>query len=333
MEKRMLHIMKNDSIYSQGTSSVSPLKGSNSSLSGIALYEEPVLCIFEISVVIVSLAIVSTSSLVIHHIVKVKEKKSRTDFIFIILSASDIMVGLITVPINGIYWYFIVKERTLPSLLSSVFNFFRDFPYYFSYLITAVIAVDRLLVIALDQKYKEIIKRKVLKEVIIALFLFTITYSAVCVYFMKLDNPRKDILKWLGFGYYIMGLSSGSIIILAYFYILYFVWKSSNLTKSGNHFDRKCKKQRLARTIMYLLISQWVCMFPYSIFWMAVSWMKVSFIKLANIEPWLSLLRNCQCFCNAIILINSIKKEKQISKQVETRMVLIKHSSIINNQS
>ena len=53
MEKRMLHIMKNDSIYSQGTSSVSPLKGSNSSLSGIALYEEPVLCIFEISVVIV----------------------------------------------------------------------------------------------------------------------------------------------------------------------------------------------------------------------------------------------------------------------------------------
>ena len=329
MEKRMLHSMKNDSIYSQGTSSVSPVKGSNSSLSDIALYQEPVLCIFEISVVIVSLAIISTSSLVIHHIVKVKEKKSRTDFIFIILSASDIMVGLITVPINGIYWYFTVKEPTLPSLLSSAFIFFGDFPYYFSYLVTAVIAVDRLLVIALDQKYKEIIKRKVLKKVITALFLFTITYSTVCTYFVKLDSHNKDILKWLGFGYYIMGLSSASIIILAYFYILYFVWKSSNLTKSGKHYDRKCNRQRLARTIMYILISQLACMFPYSIFWM----IEVSFIKLANIGPWLCLLRNCQCFCNAIILIHSIKKEKQSSKQVESRMVLIKHSSIINVQS
>ena len=82
MEKRMLHIMKNDSIYSQGTSSVSPLKGSNSSLSGIALYEEPVLCIFEISVVIVSLAIISTSSLVIHHVVKIKEKKIKSRLYF-----------------------------------------------------------------------------------------------------------------------------------------------------------------------------------------------------------------------------------------------------------
>ena len=325
----MLHTMKNNSSYSQGTSSVPPVKRSNCSFCDFALYQEPVLYIFEVFVVIVSLAIVSTSSLVIYHIEKVKEKKSRTDFIFIILSGSDIMVGLITVPINGIYWYFMVKEPALPSLLSSAFTFFRDFPYYFSYLITAVIAVDRLLVIVLDKKYKEIIKRNVLKEVITALFLFTITYSAVCAYFMKLDNQNEAILNWLALGYYIMGLSSATIIILAYFCILHFVWKSANLTKSGNQYDRKCKRRRLARTIMYILISQWVCMFPYSIFWMT----EVSFIERANIGPWICLLRNCQCFCNAIILLYSVKKEKQISKQVETRMVLIKNSSIIEAQS
>lgn len=329
MEKRMLRTMRNDSSYSQNTSPVPSMKAPSCSLSDIALCQEPVLYIFEIFVVTVSLAIVSTSSLVIHHIVKVKEKKSRADFIFIILCGSDIMVGLVTVPVNGIYWYFVVKEPAVPSFLSSAFTFFGDFPYYFSYLITVVIAVDRLFVIAMDQKYKEIIKPKILKVVITALFLFTITYSAACAYFMKLDNQNNDILKWLGFGYYIMGLSSASIIILSYFCILHFVWKSSNLTKLDNHYERKCNKQRLARTIMYIIMSQWVCIFPYSIFWM----INVSLTEYVNIGPWLSLLRNCQCFCNAIILIHSVKKERQISKQVETRMVLVKHSSITEPQS
>ena len=74
--------MKNDSSYSQGTSSVPPVKRSNCSLCDIALYQEPVLYIFEVFVVIVSLAIVSTSSLVIHHIEKVKEKKNHKQTLF-----------------------------------------------------------------------------------------------------------------------------------------------------------------------------------------------------------------------------------------------------------
>ena len=192
-----------------------------SSPENFIFQELAVLVIYEIFVVIISIAIVSTSSLVIHHITKVQDKKSRSDFIFVILSGSDIIVGLVTVPLNGVYWYFL-KENDVSDFLSTAYAFFGDFPYYFSCLITVVIAVDRLFVITIDQKYKNLIKPRILKGIIIAMFGLIVTYSSVCIYFMLPENQNSTTLKSLSFCFYILGLASAGIIILAHLYILYF---------------------------------------------------------------------------------------------------------------
>lgn len=293
-----------------------------SSPENFIFQELAVLVIYEIFVVIISIAIVSTSSLVIHHITKVQDKKSRSDFIFVILSGSDIIVGLVTVPLNGVYWYFL-KENDVSDFLSTAYVFFGDFPYYFSCLITVVIAVDRLFVITIDQKYKNLIKPRILKGIIIAMFGLIVTYSSVCIYFMLPENQNSTTLKSLSFCFYILGLASAGIIILAHLYILYFVWKGSNVKKLSKHCGSKFNGKRLTMTIMYLSFTQCVCIIPYCTLWLIQTFDKVEICHMATTAPWIVLLRNCQGFCNAIILLRN-QKQRRISKKSEIELIVIK---------
>ena len=295
----------------------------NNSSQENSIFQEPaVLVIYEIFVVIISIAIVSTSSLVIHHITKVQGKKSRSDFIFVILSGSDIMVGLITVPLSGVYWYFL-KENDVSNFLSKTYTFFGDFPYYFSCLITVVIAVDRLFVITMHQKYKNLINPRILKGIIIAMFVLIVIHSSVCVYFMLPENQSYATLKSLSISFYILGLASAGIIILAHLYILYFFWEGSNVKKLSKHCGSRYNGKRLTITIMYLSLSQCVCIIPYCILWLVQTFDKVEFRHMANIAPWIILLRNCQCFCNAIILLRN-QKQRTSSKKEEVELIVIK---------
>ena len=288
------------------------------------MFQTPVFILFETLVVILSIAIVSGSSLVIHHIAKIQCKRYRPDFIFIILSVSDIIVGLIDVPICGIYWWVIIKiKRTIP-IVNNMRTFFGDFPYYFSCLITVLIAVDRLLVIIFNQKYKNLIKPKILKSVVITLFLLTVTYSSLCVYFMKPSNQNRKILELLSRGYYILGLTSVAVIIIAYLCMLHIYWKNTSLKGLGKRSTKKHTGKRLTKTIIYICISQFVCILPYSIFWLTTATFKLQI----NAAPWIHLLRNCQCLFNAIILLCNLKKRRILKhSQADINLIISKSTS------
>ena len=314
--------MKNNS-SSQGPLSAShmPCQGSQ---KNCIFQELAALVMYEIFIVIISIAIVSTSSLVIHHITKIQsKKKSRSDFIFVILSGSDIMVGLVTVPLNGVYWYF-VNKKDVSNFLSKAYTFFGDFPYYFSCLITVVIAVDRLFFITIHQKYKNLIKPRKLKGIIIAMFVLIVIYGSVCIYFMLPENQNDTTLQSLSFSFYILGLASAGIIILAHLCILYFFWEGSNVKKLSKHCGSKYNGKRLTMTVMYLSFSQCVCIIPYCTLWLLQTFGKVELHHMANAAPWIILLRNCQCFCNAIILLLN-QKQQRISKKSEIELILIKN--------
>ena len=131
-------------------------------------------------IVIISLVIISTSSLVIYRITKghknSKQDKNRSAFGFISLSVCDITVGLFSLPLLGISFFDITKGA---PIMSSVFWFFINIPFMYSSLITAVIAVDRMLLIRLAQKYENIVTLKTLKVIIIIVLLCCLTLGFV----------------------------------------------------------------------------------------------------------------------------------------------------------
>lgn len=68
---------------------------------------------------------------------------------FIILSIADIAVTTLSMPASGIYgpfWDTLIENYFNTSKLLFIgAAFFYDFPYIFSYIVTTIIAIDRLL--------------------------------------------------------------------------------------------------------------------------------------------------------------------------------------------
>ena len=113
----------------------------NDYLEGVLMEQISAFVIFEIFIVLISLLTVSSSSLVIYRIIKVQVEKVKYDFAFIILSLSDIGVGLFSVPTFGLDFYYTRISQNMPYIARIAIRFFAFFPFNFSCLLTTVIAV------------------------------------------------------------------------------------------------------------------------------------------------------------------------------------------------
>ena len=245
--------------------------------------------------------------MVIHQILETKKKCSRISSIFIILSVSDIAVGLLSLPVLGIFWYFQQNQPDIPFVISALQIFFGDFPYLFSFLITMVIALDRLFVVTLQQKYKNIVMGKVLKLAIAVLFLLTLSYTSVVSYYMLLiDKDNIGLIDTLSIGYNSACVIGEIIMICAYFYILFFTRKKFNEIHISKHCHIKKNGRRLTKTIMFIFITQSLFNLPNSMFWLIPLNLPIQL----KASPWLSITRNFQCFCNALIFLMNWNKAK-----------------------
>ena len=129
-------------------------------------WELTTLITFEISIGIISVLIIVTSSLVITNISR-KTHKSRADLMFIILSIADIAVTTLLMPALGIYgpfWDTLIENYFNTSKLLFIGGaFFYDFPYIFSYIVTTIIAIDRLLLSLGKSVMKTLLQKNVWK--------------------------------------------------------------------------------------------------------------------------------------------------------------------------
>ena len=273
----------------------------------LAILDPSFLISFEILLTVVSVTIITTSSMVIHQILENKKKCSRINSIFIILSVSDIAVGLFSHPVLGIFWYFQQKQPDIPFVISAFQIFFGNFPYSLSFLITMAIALDRLFVVTLQQKYKNIVTGKMLKLAIAVLFLLTLSYTSVASYYMLLiDKDNIALIDTLSISYNSVCMIGEIIMICAYFYILFFASRKFNETHISKQCHIKQNRRRLTKTIMFIFISQSLCNLPYSTFWL----IPMSLPIQLKASPWLSIIRSCQCFCNALIFLMNQNKRK-----------------------
>ena len=105
----------------------------------------PILATFETLVVVVAISIV-TSMLIVKNIHE-KRNRTRADSMFVLLSIFDIGVGIISMTALGVFAPFSVflynyyQNGSISPLIITLFCY--DFPYIFSSILTASIAIDR----------------------------------------------------------------------------------------------------------------------------------------------------------------------------------------------
>ena len=110
----------------------------------------------------------------------VKKQKRRTDKLLIILSLSDICVGLVSVPATSLPFF--ITDFEILCKLSPSLIFFLYFPYIFSWTMVIIISVDRVLMVTRSRIYQKLVTMNVLYFVIAFLLLKDI----LCVIFMSL---------------------------------------------------------------------------------------------------------------------------------------------------
>ena len=266
-----------------------------------------ILATFETTVVVIAILIIVTSSLVVKNIYD-KTNRTRADSMFILLSISDIGVGVLSMTALGVSYghfgkllYFYYYHFSIVPL--AITDFCYNFPYTFSSILTTVIAIDRLFFITWQTSYKHIITEMRLKRIVALLFVISIGAGCVSVYYNLPDRccDIVHIIRWIWTGIMIVSLTA---VIFAYMRIIIFVRKGSKTMLVYEHSNSKSNR-RLSTTIFLILICQVICLVPYII---------LHFLLVLGIfrpyviaEPWVIMLRNCQCFCNGLIWLNNKK--------------------------
>ena len=269
---------------------------------------------YEFSVVVTSVAIMITSTLVVRHIQDKGRRLSRPNILFMALSISDIGVGLITVPVLGFHGpleYKLTKmfgnKQKIPRCVT---GFFKTFPFNFSYILTTVIAIDRLLVMTTNKRFENVITKKRLLIIIACLFAIAVASASVDTHF-NLPNLQLSIAA-KGFGIFCVSLYFfGTIIIIsAYIYLLHYVYRQDNKLRRHRHQKQNKKTQKkLSKTILCIFISQIICNLPNQILTAAYFLFSYQFQNRHQVMSWLMVLRTWQCICDGVFFLYREKRK------------------------
>ena len=128
---------------------------------------------------IIGVVTVIANGLLLYKLLEKKQKR-RTDKLFIILSLSDICVGLVSVPVTSLPFF--ITDFEILCKLSPSLIFFSYFPYIFSWTMVIIISVDRVFMVTRSRIYQKLVTMNVLYFVIAFLLLKDI----LCLIFMNL---------------------------------------------------------------------------------------------------------------------------------------------------
>ena len=287
----------------------------------LPIWSVPHLVAFELTVAIISVLVIATSFWVIKFIYS-KERRSRTELLFATASISDIGVGLLRLPLGGLLVACtsttFVKCSTLLRCLIYACNFFPSF----SYIITAVIAIDRLLLITKHYNYKTFVTKGRLKIIVGFFFVLSIGYTFLAVYFgIYLERLLPFIIADLS-----VTLILPLTIVVAYVCTLCYVYRRSN-AMSHCKVSGKINNKKLTKTIMLILCSQSIFIFPYIFLQLLMATnllndsINVTSRLYHTLLHWFFLLWNCQFFVNGMIFLVN-QREKTRNMKIKSEVVV-----------
>ena len=146
------------------------------------------LLILQIYSIFTASAIVPSNAVLLHKLSK-KKQKTRNDKMFIILSCSDIGVGLFSIPVISLK-LFICDHGFVGTMFNLVWHFSVIFPYAFSWTLTIIIVLDRVLIITEAHVCKKYITMKVLYWVMILCLL--LTFTMMTLYIIEINFKRNS---------------------------------------------------------------------------------------------------------------------------------------------
>ena len=270
------------------------------------------LTVLQIAFVTTTFLILSSNGVLLRKLL-LKNKKTRADILFIILSLSDMGVGAFTVPLLSLI-AFSLKQDVI-CFLHTVMTFFTYYPFSFSWAMVIIIAIDRCLMITKSDSYGKIVTNK-------ALFLFigfifvTITCSLAVIIArgeLALNSPK---ISGIHFFQMILELVFMFTTAALYSYLLYFVRRSArkltitrNIHSQHSYIDQLTKSVFLIYLCLILLTLPQVAGLVLWLFHPAAVLAEMSTRKTFG---WSVLTLYANSYVNALILIYRLRKQWRV---------------------
>ena len=217
---------------------------------------------------------------------------------FIILSCSDIGVGLSSVPMSSLPLF--IKNFDALCMLSPILRFFYYIPYSFSWSVLTIAALDRVLIIAKEYMYKKHVTMKHLY----GLTTFSLLMNLIMAIAVAMDG---EILEGLSFTMrYTQTVGEVFFIIVtivAYMYLVYFVRSKSREIANQRYGGIKIDK-KLLMTIAYTYICLVTFTFPYFAERVAHFILQtVNPLMSMNLKFWGKISVYSNSYTNALIIV------------------------------
>ena len=243
---------------------------------------------------VIFMTILVSNSLVMWRIFSSNSRK-RTSAMFILLSITDLIVALISIPL--FYTTLFNVNHSLP--------FFQDchsvvflmvVPVYFSWYVTVTITLDRFLFVKYPIRYKHFMRGK-------KIFRTLPIWLSIYITIMLLIYYQKELMGITIIGGIVQATST-LILFVAYGYIIMVTRRKINF----NNQVRDRRNRRLTMTIFYIFLSQVVFALPatITIFLYIKPWGDPNMEE--KMRYWSKIFLFSNSFANALILLQSQNK-------------------------
>lgn len=254
---------------------------------------------------VISVVIVVSNGLLLYKLLK-KKKKTRADKLFVILSASDICVGSISLPVSSLP--LIITDFEFLCKISPCLTFFFYFPYIFSWTMVIIISVDRVFMITKRHIYGKFVKMKVLYSVMTFLLLKDILSAMFMSFYIDVLDFSN---KFIQYSQLFIESFFISVTVISYLYLLYYVRSRSRKIGAFKHTANQNEK-RLTKTVIVIFICLVIFTIPQFLGVIVTFYLDVSNATTKrNIVYWNAIVLYSNSAANAIILLINFQGPNQ----------------------
>ena len=267
----------------------------------------------QIYCIFTGLAIIISNCILLHKLFN-KSTKTRADKVFIILSCSDTIVGLFSVPIISLP-LFIRDFDTLGFMMFLIWNFSAYFPYFFSWALIIIIAIDRVLIITKGYIYTKYVTMKVLYRIIIFCLIF-ILVIVITTIMEKIMGFNSRIMIYVQL---VLEICFIIITVVAYIYLFFFVRSNSRKIANERHGGVNFNKN-LMMTVTYTYICLLFFTLPHFIFSALLHNNAIQYSRISvNLLYWAIILPYSNSYANAFIILYYNRDNKSAMSETTTQ--------------
>ena len=268
--------------------------------------------ILQIYYISAALVIIISNGALLNALLK-RKSKSRADKVFIILSCSDIGVGLFSVPVTSLPLF--LRDWELLCTLSPLLRFFNYIPYSFSWILIIIISLDRVLIITKGHIYKKNVTLKILYGII------TLSISIIFVIVVSFLNETSSLREVRHVMLYIQLAIEVCFIIItiaAHIYLFYYVRIKSLIIVKRRHGGADIDK-KLMMTVTYTYLCLLLFSFPHFIGVVIRSSWAINDPKAErNVQYWGNILAFSNSYGNAFIILYN-NRDKNVERTKDSK--------------